>query len=223
MEALYCDLNSKCRTKLAWARFFVVSVNSVPKAVTSISVFSSKASFLRSINQNQCVITTKVRSLLANFLYLETLCESKAWNLSQQRSDHIRSCPETLEDVPTTCFGKTQLWPSKMMMYFSCHLLLEVYLCLESESVEAVILLLRINSLLDITCFLTNSTWMQMALSISVKMALVIGSDTHQGADLFSFVGQVGFEWGWNGFFGVNNGPTMSQISSIGQRAELAL
>ena len=50
------------------------------------------------------------------------------------------------------------LWPSKMMMYFSCHLLLEVYLCLESESVEAVILLLRISSLLNITFFLTNST-----------------------------------------------------------------
>ena len=43
---------------------------------------------------------------------------------------------------------------------------------------------------------------MEMALSIWVKMAPVIGSDTHQGADLLSFVGQVGFEWGWNVFFG---------------------
>ena len=54
-------------------------------------------------------------------------------------------------------------------------------------------------------------------------MALVIGPDTHQRADVLSFVGQLSFEWGWNGFFGVNNGPTMSRISSIGHRAQLAL
>ena len=40
-------------------------------------------------------------------------------------------------------------------------------------------------------------------------MALVIGSDTHHGAERF--------------FLGSIIGPTMSKISSIGQRAESAL
>ena len=60
-------------------------------------------------------------------------------------------------------------------------------------------------------------------------MALVMRADTHQGAELSSTVGRIGFWWGWNGFYWGRygptwqNGPTKGQISSRGHRAESAL
>ena len=60
-------------------------------------------------------------------------------------------------------------------------------------------------------------------------MALVIGANKDQGAELVFTVGQVGFWWGWNGFHWghyrptLQNGPIESQISSKGHRTESAL
>ena len=71
--------------------------------------------------------------------------------------------------------------------------------------------------------------WTKMTLPIWGKMALVMRADTHQGAELSSTMGRIGFWWGWNGFYWGRygptwqNGPTKGQISSRGHRAESAL
>lgn len=64
-----------CRTKLAYTRFFVVLVNSVPEAVFSLP---KPALYVLSMYKVSKQITTKNQCPLVNFLYLETFWESKA-------------------------------------------------------------------------------------------------------------------------------------------------
>ena len=44
-----------------------------------------------------------------------------------------------------------------------------------------------------------HHTWTEMALPIWGKMAVVMRAVSHQGAELSSTEGRIGFWWGWNG------------------------
>lgn len=120
LKALHCDQNELQNSELAYARFFVVSIRSRKLYfLYNFSIFSSKASSLRSINVQGFTVNNDENSII----YLQTFCESKAGDSvlsgfsKRSRSNYIRSRPKTFEDVPTL---RTFPGPS-LKMYFGKH------------------------------------------------------------------------------------------------------